>query len=467
MLLLVWSSAVSVFQENLGKTERRAGVSLALIYAFRMLGLFMIMPVFALYQDRLPGATPFLMGVALGIYGLTQSVLQIPFGMLSDRIGRKPVIFGGLVIFALGSLVAAYADSIHGIIAGRALQGCGAIAAALMALAADLSREEHRTKMMALIGASIGAAFAASMVLGPIVNEWIGISGIFASTAVLALIGIALLYLMVPDPLHRQFHSDAEVRTNAVVDVLRDGRLLRLDAGIFILHFTLMCVFLVMPLELRDIAGLDAADHWKLYLPVFALSLLFMLPFVIIAERRRRMKQVFVGAIATLLIAVAGFIYSSDIKTLALSLVVFLAGFNLLEASLPSLISKTASATMKGTAMGVYSSSQFMGAFAGGLLGGAAHELWGIDGLYLTVLGVLLLWLLLAVTMQHPRYLSTYLLKVGIQNESDISALTRELAAVTGVAEVAVIADEGVAYLKVEKHVLDDEKLLSFMANKN
>jgi MFS family permease len=458
---------VSVFQENLGKTERRAGVSLALIYAFRMLGLFMIMPVFALYAEKLPEATPFLAGLALGIYGLTQALLQIPFGMLSDRIGRKPVIFAGLVIFALGSLVAAQADSIYGIIFGRALQGSGAIAAALMALAADLSREEHRTKMMALIGASIGVAFAAAMVLGPVLNQWIGISGIFAGTAVLALIGIAILYLIVPDPLHTHFHSDAQVQSGALVDVLRDSQLLRLDFGIFILHFALMCVFLVMPLELRDTASLAAADHWKLYLPVFALSLVIMLPFVIIAERNRRMKQVFLGAIATVALAVTGFIYSSDLRTLGLSLVLFFAGFNLLEASLPSLISKTARATQKGTAMGVYSSSQFMGAFAGGLVGGAVHGYWGIDGLYITVIVVLLLWLVLASSMQQPRYLSTYLLNIGVRNESEISGLTHELAAVAGVAEVSVIADEGVAYLKVEKHVLDDKKLLSFMVDNN
>ncbi|UCB56343.1 MAG: MFS transporter [Thiotrichales bacterium] len=432
-----------------------------------MLGLFMIMPVFALYAEQLPGATPLLAGLALGVYGLTQALLQIPFGMLSDRIGRKPVIFAGLVIFALGSLVAAHADSIYGIIFGRALQGAGAIASALMALAADLSREEHRTKMMALIGASIGMAFAASMVLGPVVNEWIGLSGIFASTAVLALIGIALLYLVVPDPMDTHFHSDAEVRRGAVADVIADGQLLRLDAGIFTLHFALMCVFLVMPLELRDTAGVDAGDHWKLYLPVFAVSLLLMLPFVIIAERYRRMKQVFVGAIVVLLIAVAGFINSSDMTTLLVSLVLFFAGFNLLEASLPSLISKTAKATMKGTAMGVYSSSQFLGSFAGGVAGGAAHGLWGIDGVYLTVLVAVLLWLLAAVTMRQPRYLSTYLLNVGVRKESEINSLTNGLAAVAGVVEVSVIADEGVAYLKVEKHVLDDEKLLSFGVNKN
>jgi predicted MFS family arabinose efflux permease len=263
------------------------------------------------------------------------------------------------------------------------------------------------------------------------------------------------------------FHSDAEVQSGALKDVLRDGQLIRLDFGIFILHFSLMCVFLVMPLELRDTANLDAAIHWKLYLPVFALSLVIMLPFVIIAERNRRMKQVFLGAIMTVALAVVGFIYSADLPELALSLVLFFAGFNLLEASLPSLISKTASATQKGTAMGVYSSSQFMGAFAGGVIGGAAHGQWGIDGLYITVLVALCLWLLLAASMRQPRYLSTYLLNVGVRSESEIAGLTSDLAAVSGVAEVSVVASEGVAYLKVEKHVLDDKKLLSFMADNN
>jgi predicted MFS family arabinose efflux permease len=305
------------------------------------------------------------------------------------------------------------------------------------------------------------------MVLGPVINAWIGIAGIFYSTAVLALVGIAILYLIVPDPVQMHFHRDAEVQTGALADVLSDRQLLRLDLGIFVLHFSLMCVFLVMPLELRDTANLDAAEHWKLYLPVFALSLVIMLPFVIIAERKRRMKQVFIGAIMTVLLAMAGFIFSGGLSALTISLVLFFAGFNLLEASLPSLISKTASATQKGTAMGVYSSSQFMGAFAGGVFGGFAHGQWGIEGLYIMVIVVLCLWLLLASSMRQPRYLSTYLLNVGVRNESEIEGLTRNLAAVSGVAEVAIVAPEGVAYLKVEKHVLDEKKLLSFMADNN
>lgn len=447
--------------DNLATQERRAAISLAMIYAFRMLGLFMILPVFALYAEHLPGATPFLMGLALGVYGLTQAVLQIPFGMWSDRIGRKPVILIGLLIFAAGSLIAGNAQSIEGIIIGRAIQGAGAIAAALMALAADLSREEHRTKMMALIGASIGASFAISMVLGPLVNDWLGISGIFYSTAVLALTGIAILFFFVPDPRQSHFHRDAQVESQSIFSVLKNTQLLRLDVGILVLHFVLMSLFLVLPLELQNTMGIDASKHWQIYLPVFAMSLVIMVPFIIIAERKQAMKPVFVGAIMSLIIATLLFLNSAALWLSILALVIFFTGFNLLEASLPSLITKTAPATKKGTAMGVYSSSQFMGAFVGGSAGGYAHQNWGIEGVYLTVLVVLCFWLLLAVTMKKPGYLSTYLLNVR-----DVSV--EQLLSVEGVVEAALIEDEKqsgmVAYLKVKKRILDEEKLLSLAA---
>jgi MFS family permease len=449
--------------KGLAAQERRAGISLAVIYAFRMLGLFMILPVFALYAEHLPGATPFLMGLALGVYGLTQAVLQIPFGMWSDRIGRKPVILIGLLIFAAGSLVAGSAHSIEGIIVGRAIQGGGAIAAALMALAADLSREEHRTKMMALIGVSIGISFALSMVLGPLINQWIGISGIFFSTALLALVGIAMLYLFVPDPVTSHFHRDAEVETRSLLTVLKNTQLLRLDLGILMLHFVLMCVFLVLPLVLRNDLGIASNKHWQIYLPVFASSLVIMVPFIIIAERRQALKPVFIGAIFSLMLATIIFLESHSLWGTIGGLIIFFAGFNLLEASLPSLITKTARATQKGTAMGVYSSSQFFGAFLGGAIGGSAHQLWGIDGVYYTVIAVLLFWLVLAITMKKPTYLSTYLLRLKTAGERYASV--EQLLAVAGVAEAAIIDSEDstgpVAYLKVEKRILDEEKLLS------
>lgn len=448
----------STFSNNLAAQERTAAISLATIYAFRMLGLFMILPVFALYAEHLPGATPLMMGLAIGIYGLTQAILQIPFGMWSDRIGRKPVIFIGLLIFAVGSLIAGSATSIEGIIVGRAIQGGGAIAAALMALAADLSREEHRTKMMALIGASIGASFALSMVLGPLVNAWVGISGIFYGTAVLALVGIAILYLFVPNPAVSHFHRDAEVEPRSVISVLKDTQLLRLDIGILTLHFVLMCLFLVLPLVLQNEMAVEASQHWQIYLPVFSVSLVLMVPFIIMAERKHVMKQVFVGAIISLILATGLFLTSESIWQTVAGLIIFFTGFNLLEASLPSLITKTAPATLKGTAMGMYSSSQFFGAFGGGVVGGYAHQTWGIQGVYITVIIVLACWLVLAATMKKPKYLSTYLLNVkGISIE--------RLLAIEGVVEATLIDDENddgqVAYLKIKKHILDEEKLLS------
>ncbi len=443
---------------NLASQERRAALSLSMIYAFRMLGLFMILPVFALYSDALPGATPLLMGIALGVYGLTQAMLQIPFAMWSDKIGRKPVLYIGLLLFAAGSMVAGSAHTIEGIILGRALQGAGAIAATLMALAADLSREEHRMKMMAFIGASIGVSFALSMVLGPMVNAWVGISGIFYGTAGLALLGILILYYIVPDPLHSHFHRDTQLKTSSLADVFKDKQLLRLDAGIFVLHFVLMNLFLVMPLLLRDFVELPAEKHWQVYLPVFVVSLILMVPFIIIAERKQAMKPVFIGAIIVIIVATLGFLSSSSSIVFILSMVLFFAGFNLLEASLPSLISKTADATQKGTAMGVYSSSQFLGAFAGGTIGGYAHQTWGVQGVYYVALLALVFWLLLAISMKKPSFLSTYLLNV-----KDVSV--EQLLAVKGVVEAVLINDEKesglVAYLKVKKHILDEEKLLS------
>ena len=453
------SSAIS---NNLAAQERSAAISLATIYAFRMLGLFMILPVFALYAEDLPGATPLMMGLAIGIYGLTQAILQIPFGMWSDRIGRKPVIFIGLLIFAVGSIIAGSATSIEGIIVGRAIQGGGAIAAALMALAADLSREEHRTKMMAIIGISIGASFALSMVLGPIVNQMVGISGIFYGTAVLAFVGIAILYLFVPTPVASHFHRDAEVETKSVLSVLKDTQLLRLDLGILTLHFVLMCLFLVLPLVIQNDMGVAASKHWQIYLPVFVISVVLMVPFIIIAERKQAMKPVFIGAIVSLIIATLLFLNSQSFFVTILALTIFFAGFNLLEASLPSLITKTAPATLKGTAMGMYSSSQFFGAFAGGALGGYAHQTWGVQGVYITVLIALSAWLLLALSMKKPKYLSTYLLNV-----QDISI--EQLLAVEGVVEATLIDDENdngqVAYLKVKKRILDEEKLLSLASS--
>lgn len=439
--------------------ERKASLSLAAIFCLRMLGLFLILPVFALYAEHLEGVTPLLIGVAIGAYGLTQALLQIPFGMLSDRIGRKPVIVMGLLIFAAGSVVAAMSDTIWGIIIGRLMQGSGAIAAAIMALAADLSREEHRTKMMATIGISIGMAFAASLILGPMLNSMIGVPGIFWLTALLALGGVLIILFVVPKPEHCHFHRDAEPVPAQFRNVLTNANLLRLDFGILILHMVLTAVFLSYPLALRD-QGMVVADHWHIYLPVLVLSVGLMVPFVIMAEKQRKMKPVFLGAITALALSLLVLYLSvHHLYGLIAGLLLFFTAFNLLEASLPSLISKVAPAESKGTAMGVYSSSQFAGAFFGGVVGGWVHTHYGLDSVFLAAGLAVSLWLVIAWGMAKPSHLSTSLLRVGDVSEQQASQMAEQLLSLQGVEEAVVIAEEGVAYLKVDSRRLDPDAL--------
>jgi len=442
--------------------ERRSALGLAGIYALRMLGLFLILPVFAVQAQSLAGATPLLIGLAIGAYGLTQALLQIPFGLLSDRIGRKPVIFAGLALFALGSIVAAMSDSIHGVILGRVLQGSGAIAAAVMALTADLTRDEVRTRAMAGIGVSIGMSFALALVLGPALAHWVGLDGIFWFTALLAMGGILILALVVPSPAHSTVHRDAEPVIGQLGGVLRNPELLRLDFGIFCLHFSMTSLFLVVPLALRDL-GLPVGHHWWIYLPVLALSVVIMVPFIIQAESRGRMRPVFLGAVLTLATAMMGLhFYAAGIAVIAFWLVLFFAAVNLLEASLPSLVSKVAPAVAKGTAMGVYSTSQFIGAFCGGTFGGWVHQVSGEGGVFLFAATVALVWLAVAWPMSNPGRLGNLAIRIGAV--ADVSALRQGLLAVPGVEEAEVVIEEGLAYLKVDNARLDSARLEEFSA---
>ncbi|MDG4551630.1 MAG: MFS transporter [Candidatus Contendobacter sp.] len=439
--------------------ERQAAFWLAGVFSLRMLGLFMVLPVFALYAEHLRGNTPALAGLAIGIYGLSQALFQLPFGFLSDHYGRKRLIYIGLFIFAVGSVVAALADSIYGAILGRALQGGGAVSAVVMALAADLTREEHRIKVMAVIGVTIGASFAVSMMLGPVLNGWIGVPGIFWLTGALALLGIAVVRFRVPDPMESRIHRDAEPVASQFGRVLFDGQLLRLNFGIFTLHLLLTATFVAVPLALRD-AGLPSDRHWEVYLPALVFSMVAMIPFVVLAEKHRRLKPVFLGAIATLVLTEFGLLALHDTTLEAAALlVVFFTAFNLLEATLPSLIAKMAPPDAKGTAMGVYSSSQFLGAFVGGALGGWLRGLFGLKGALAFATLAALIWLLVAWTMKNPRYLSSYLLNVGELDEVDAQLLARQLTQVPGVAEAVVVAAEGVAYLKVDRNALDEAAL--------
>lgn len=378
--------------------ERRIVSSLALLYSFRMLGLFMVLPLLALYAPELSGATPSLIGLALGVYGLSQALLQIPFGWLSDRIGRKPVIVGGLVLFALGSVVAGTADSIAGVILGRALQGAGAIAGTVMALVADLTRDEQRTKAMAVVGISIGLSFAVALVLGPIVAAAGGLSAVFFLTAALALAGIALVLLRVPSPgPNASIHSDAGAEPGLLARSFRDPGLARLNLGVFILHFILMASFLVVPGLLETGAGLPREAHWQVYLGALALSVVAMVPLMSIAERGNRPVQMFALAVGLVLLALLILGFVPWTVGIYLGLWLFFTGFNYLEATLPSLVSKTVFAGGKGTALGVYSTCQFMGAFAGGALGGWILQHVSVSALFAVCIALAAWWLWVAM----------------------------------------------------------------------
>ena len=441
-------------------TERRATFSLAAIVALRMLGLFLIFPVFALYAEGLISVTPFLVGVAVGAYGLTQAIFQIPFGMLSDRLGRKPVIAAGLLLFAIDSVVAALSDGIWGVIIGRMLQGSGAVAAAVMALTADLTREEQRTKAMAVIGMTIGFAFMVALVLGPVLDHWIGVQGIFWLIGGLAIVGIVLLFTLVPDPSESRIHRDAEPVLGQFGRVLGDGGLLRLDFGILTLHMVLTALFLAIPLELRDLAGLAPGRHWLVYLPVLVLSVVFMVPMVIQAERHGRMRGVFVGAIGLLVVAQTGLAFAtSGLWSMAVWLVVLFTGFNVLEATLPSLVSRMAPADSKGTAMGIYSTSQFSGAFLGGMLGGLLHHAVGLQGIY--ELGALaaLVWVGVALGMRFPGSLSARLVHLEVADDAAARELEERLLALPGVIEAKVVPEDRTGYLKVDRRHFDESAL--------
>lgn len=438
--------------------ERRASMGLAGIYGLRMLGLFIILPVFALYAaEGLPGGeSHILTGIAIGAYGLTQAVLQIPAGWMSDRYGRKPVIYAGLLLFALGSFVAASADNIYWVIAGRAIQGAGAINAAVMALTADLTREEVRTKAMAMIGITIGITFSISLVLAPMLYQAIGVPGIFALTGLLALLAMLFVALVIPNPAITRFHSGSGASSHRFGDVLRNKDLLRLDFGIFSLHAILMSVFMQVPFVLKK-NGLEIGEHWKVYLPVMLLALVLMVPPIIAAEKKAKMKQVFVGAIGLASLAQLSLMLTQgSVWGVVLSLLLFFTAFNVLEATLPSMISKIAPLAAKGTAMGVYSSMQFLGAFFGAIGGGLVMQYLGGDAVFLFAAGLLLLWLLVARAMQPPAAVRTKMYPLSEMDDHAGAALQQRLMQLQGVREAMVVPAECMACLKVDMSGFDE-----------
>ena len=380
----------------MSRDEKRAGGALASIFALRMLGLFLILPVFAVHARTIPGGDDMtLVGIALGAYGLTQAMFQIPFGMASDAFGRKKVIVIGLLLFAFGSAVAALSTDIWWAIIGRVLQGAGAISAAVTALAADLTREQHRTKVMAMIGSSIGLVFAISLVAAPALYAAIGMSGLFWMTAILALAAIGLVTHVVPPAPPPPQGPKPPFR-----DVLFDTRLLRLNFGIFTLHMVQMAMFVVVPGLLLKYGDLPLASHWKVYLPAVLVSFVLMVPAIIYAEKRNQVKPVFVSAIAllsaTLLAMWSG---STNFTVVAGGLLSFFVAFNILEAMLPSLISRIAPPNAKGAALGVYNTTQAFGLFLGGALGGWLVKNYDAGAVFIGGSAMAMLWLVAAATM--------------------------------------------------------------------
>jgi MFS family permease len=452
--------------DRMSPLELRASIALAGIFGLRLLGMFVILPVFAIYAERLPGGDNLtLVGIAIGAYGLTQAILQVPFGWWSDRYGRKPVIYAGLSIFAIGSLVAAAAPTIYVVIAGRVLQGAGAISAAVMAMAADLTRDEHRTKAMAMIGSTIGLAFALSLIASPWLSNHIGVPGIFAMTALLALVAMLVVWRVVPDVVEVRGRS----RVSALHEfrsVLADPQLARLNYGIFVLHAVLMALLIAVPFALRDV-GLPVGEHWKVYLPVMLGSFVLMLPPILSQGRAGRVKLYFAGSVATLLIAHLALPWlAAGVVPLALFLLLFFTPFNILEALLPSLTAKLAPAGAKGVAIGLYSSIQFFGTFVGAALGGFAYGRWGLSGIVIADGALLVIWLIVAFGMRIPSTLSTRPYAVPSLTTSEAETLLMRLRLLTGVREAQVLPAQGAAFLKVDSADFDEQNVLQTITGK-
>ncbi len=441
--------------------ERKVVMSLAALYTFRMLGLFMLLPVLALYGTEYAHHSPFLLGLALGAYGFSQALLQIPFGVMSDRIGRKPLILAGLIIFVLGSVVAALADSVYGLILGRFLQGGGAISAVVMALLTDLTSDENRTKAMATIGASIGVSFSVAMTLGPLLAAWGGVGAIFWLTAALGVIGIYILLKLVPNVAESTAKREAVAVPGLLAKTLKHPQLLRLNVGIFVLHFVLMSSFVVLPLMLQDQLQIAREYHGLIYFPLLAFAFVLMLPFVIIAEKRRKIKSVFLLAVGLLLLTELALMVVGGSRVLALLvLFVFFIAFNILEATQPSMVSKIAPAGAKGTATGIYSTCQVLGVFGGGALGGWLLQQQGANAVFLLNAVLVGIWLAVAWSMKPPHFLASVLIPLRGQ---DHQAILDKLRAVDGVAEAIIVASENTIYLKVDQRRVDRKQLAAIV----
>ena len=455
--------------EKMSPLERKASISLASIYGLRMLGMFLILPIFAVYATHYQGGNNMqLVGMALGAYPLAQALFQLPYGMASDKFGRKNMIYVGLLMLIIGSIVVALAGNIYMVILGRAIQGAGAVSAAVTALLADLTREEHRTKAMAMIGSTIGVTFAISLVLGPALAQWVGIAGIFWLTAILGALAILVIKFVVPNPLMSSFHSDASAAPAKLKDVLKNGQLLRLNYGIFALHAAQMAMFIVVPFAILKTSNMTVNQHWQIYLPILVGSFILMIPAIIIGEKKGLLKQVFIGAVGLMLVAqlcFAGLIGS--FWGVVFSLFAYFVAFNTLEASLPSLISKLAPAAAKGTAMGVYNTSQSLGAAAGSLVGGYLSHHYGFSAVFIFCAVLMGIWLLASFSMKTPPAVRTKMYHLGETSEARAVTLTQAISALPYVHEAVAIAKEGMLIVKIKtKTFSDEQEILKLIGSK-
>ena len=371
--------------------EKRATAALASVYMARMYGLFILLPILAVAAEKMPQASPLLVGIALGIYGLPQIFLHVVFGQWSDRIGRKPVILFGVLLFILGSIVAANADTIAGIIVGRFLQGCGAIGAVVMAFASDLIRAEHRSKVFALLGLSIGISFLLAFLTGPLFYEAWNLSGVFVISALFALLSGLLVLFLLPSPSSQpQTLAPQQI---GFLATLCNQSLLRLNVGAFVLHFVLVANFLVLPGLIEHYLGMEIGAHWKVYVPVLIVSFFLMLPFLLIAERWQKLKLVMFAMVAVLIVSQWLMQMPSNATQLILSIVLFFIAFHYLEANMPSLVSRICPPSAKGVSLGVFMQSQFLGTVMGGVAGGLMIQMWGTAAVFFFTMALAVIWL--------------------------------------------------------------------------
>ncbi|KTD75469.1 MFS transporter [Legionella waltersii] len=424
---------------------------IATIFSFRLMGLFLLIPVFSVYAATLNGATSTLIGFALGGYGLAQGLLQIPFGMLSDKYGRKPILLLGLFLFIIGSLVGAITDSIYGMILARTLQGAGAIGSVLIALLADLTPDNQRTRAMAVVGVSIGISFSLAMVISPIITSFYGLAGIFWLTIIMATSGIFLICLVIPNPKEIVFHDDTETNISLVRPVLKNSHLQKLNYGIFTQHFILTSTFFAIPMLLNDQIQLGhLTQQWHFYLPLMLFSFILMIPFIILSEKKHHLKMVFI--LAVLFTAISQGLLAltcQDWYSLCALMFVYFIAFNVLEASLPSLVSKQANRQNKGTAMGIYSTSQFLGIFFGGALAGILYQWHGHQAIFTINMLFGIIWLFVSFLMNPTAY--RCMIIIDYRNSiDDFHDLQKQLLLLPGVQEAKLVSNEHALHLLVD-----------------